>query len=254
LVYAISDDEVLVRLRKVFERLRKHNIKAKPAKCAFELTEIEYVGKVISAEGLTMSNKKKESVLNFPLPSTHKQLKSALGLFNYFRDFVKDHYTIVRPLNDLIPGYNKKSRNTKLYWNAEAKIAWSHIQQMIGNCPLLHFLQDDGQIVLTTDASKYGIGGYLTQMINNVECPIAFVSKSLNKAQIQWSKFLKEMYAIYIICMMLMHLLRDRSFKHRTDHLNILNLHLGRNPIVVRWDMALQELDLMKKWSPGLSK
>ena len=207
---------------------------------------MEYVGKVISAEGLTMSKKKKESVLNFPLPSTHKQLKSALGLFNYFRDFVKDHFTIVHPLNDLIPGYDKKSRNRKLNWNAEAKIAWSHFQQMIGNCPLLHFLQDEGQIVLTTDASKYGIGGYLTQVINNVECPIAFVSKSLNKAQIRWSTFLKEMYAIYIICMMLMHLLRDRSFIHRTDHKNLLNLHLGSNPMVVRSDMALQELDLLK--------
>ena len=72
---------------------------------------MEYVCKVISEEGLTMSKKKKESVLNFPLPTTHKQLKSALGLFNYFRDFVKDHSTIVRPLNDLIPGYDKKRRN-----------------------------------------------------------------------------------------------------------------------------------------------
>jgi transposase InsO family protein len=254
LVYGNTEKEFVGNLRKVFVRLRLHNVKIKPAKCEFGLSSLEYVGKVLSKEGLTMSKKKIDSVLNFPLPQTHKELKSAVGLFNYFRDFIKNQSDIARPLHQLLIGYDKKARNKKLNWNAEARIAFSHMQDMIAKCPLLHFLQKEGQIVLTTDASRYGIGGYLTQIIDNIECPIAFVSKSLNKAQIRWSTFLKEMYAIYIVCMMLMHLLRDREFIHRTDHLNIINLHLNSNPMVVRWDMALQELDLKKKWAPGTSK
>ena len=215
------------------------------------MPRVEYVGKVISTEGITMSQKKIQSVLDFPLPETHKELKSALGLFNYFRDFIRGQSDIARPLHGLIGDYNKNSRNKKLNWNGEARIAFSHMQEMIANCPLLYFLQDNGQIVLETDASQYGVGAYLFQMVNNKELPIAFVSKSLNKSQLRWSVLQKEAYSIFHACMQLMYLLRDRAFLLRTDHKNLTFLHENSNPMVVRWEMALQELDKLQVWIPG---
>jgi hypothetical protein len=210
--------------------------------------------KILSKDGLRMSQQKIDSCLNFPFPQTHKELKGALGLFNYFRDFVPGQSVIARPLNDLILGYEKKNSKKLLNWNAEARIAFSHMQEIIAQCPLLYFLQAEGQVVLATDTSRYGIGGYLSQWIIERECPIAFVSKSLNKAQIRWSTFQQEAYAIYFVCMALMHLIRDIEFILRTDHLNIIWLHDQSNPMVVSWDMALQELVLTKKWAAGTSK
>ena len=65
-----------------------------------------------------------------------------------------------------ILGYEKKNSKKLLNWNAEARIAFSHMQEMIAQCSLLYFLQEEGQVVKATDTSRYGIGGYLSQWIN----------------------------------------------------------------------------------------
>ena len=98
-----------------------------------------------------------------------------------------------------MPGYTKKTSQKMLLWNAEAKIAFHHMVNMIEKCPLLYFLQSEGQIVLETDASNYGVGRYLYQLVDGRELPIAFVSKSLSKSQGHWSVIQKEGYGIFYI-------------------------------------------------------
>jgi hypothetical protein len=106
----------------------RYHIKLKPTNCKFGLPAIEYCGRVISQNGLSMSEKKIASVINFPLPEFARQLKSALGLFNYFRDFVPNHSTIVQPLQALIPEYRRSNR---IVWNDEARLAFASIKQLI---------------------------------------------------------------------------------------------------------------------------
>ena len=84
----------------------------------------------------------------------------------------------------------------------------------------MHFLNDHAPISLQTDASDYGVGGYLFQVIDGKEIPIAFISKSLSKTQLRWSVIQKEAYAIYYSCTYLKCLLRDRKFTIFTDHRN----------------------------------
>jgi hypothetical protein len=88
IVYGSDMNQFVDRLRQVFMRFRQHHLFLKASKCHFGFTEIEYVGKVISENGLKVSQEKIRSVLDFPIPSVSKQLKSFLGLTNYFRDFV----------------------------------------------------------------------------------------------------------------------------------------------------------------------
>ena len=92
-----------------------------------------------------------------------------------------------------------------------------------------------------TDASDYGIGGYLFQTIDGKDYPVAFVSKSLSKSQIRWSTIQKEAYAIYHSCIFLQPLLRDGLFTIRTDHRNQLYIYNNSNPMIVRWYVALSE-------------
>ena len=74
----------------------------------------------------------------------------------------------------------------------------------------MHFMSDTAPITLHTDASDYGVGGYLFQTVDGIDQPVGFVSKSLNKSR-------KEAYGIFHSCMYLQSLLRDRLFKIRTD-------------------------------------
>ena len=80
-----TDIEFVSRLRLVFERFRKHNLYLKANKCYFGFKELEFVGKVLSEEGLKISRTKIQSVLDFPPPIVGKQLKSFLGTVNYLR-------------------------------------------------------------------------------------------------------------------------------------------------------------------------
>jgi hypothetical protein len=98
-VFGKDIDELVDRLRQVFERFRKHKIFLKPNKCFLGYAEIDYVGKVLSAEGLKMSQEKIRHVLDFPKPTISKQLKSFLGLVNYFHDFIRNASGVLYPLH-----------------------------------------------------------------------------------------------------------------------------------------------------------
>jgi hypothetical protein len=89
LIYARTHEEFLERLRKVFERLRKHKLTVNPTKCSFGMSEVEYVGHVINEKGLSFSHEKKEKVFNIPKPTIGKHLKSFIGCAEYFHSHIK---------------------------------------------------------------------------------------------------------------------------------------------------------------------
>ena len=101
-IYARDDDEFLERLELVFRRFRLKRLLIKAKKCKFDLPRIEYIGRVLSSEGVSMSKEKIEAVLNFPRPKDMTSLRALLGLANYFRLFVPEHSTIVAPLHRMI--------------------------------------------------------------------------------------------------------------------------------------------------------
>ena len=248
IVYGADMIEFVDRLRQIFMRFRKHHLFLKASKCHFGYTEIEYVGKVISENGLKMSQEKIRSVLDFPVPSVSKQLKSFLGLTNYFRDFVRNHSAIVKPLNSMLSNYSKTK---KVEWTKETLEAFESIKSEVAKCTTMHFINDTDPICLHTDASDYGIGGYLFQVVDGKEHPIAFVSKSLSLSQIRWAVIQKEAYAIFFVCMHLKSLLRDRKFTLRTDHRNLLYITENSNPMIVRWYMALSEYSFNLEFISG---
>ena len=119
-VFGRTTDEFIDRLREVFKRFRTHNLFLKAKLRYFGFAELDFVGKVLSEDGLKMSEKKIRSVLDFPKPILTKQLKSFLGTVNYFRAFVRNQSSIVHPLHQLILNYNKTK---KIVWTPEAD-AW----------------------------------------------------------------------------------------------------------------------------------
>ena len=98
-IFGNSPEDFVTRLRKFFSRIRLHKIILKPFKCYLGYADLQLFGKVISQEGLRMSQSKIQLVLDFPCPTVSKQLKSFLGLVNYFRDSIRNQSTIVRPLH-----------------------------------------------------------------------------------------------------------------------------------------------------------
>ena len=180
-VFGDRNIEFVSRLKLIFERFRKHNLYTKASKCFFGYSELEFVGKLVSEKGLQISRTKILSILNFPLPTVNKQLKSFLGTANYLRDFVQSYSTLSQPLHQLLTDYNKTRR---VVWTPESTAAFHEMKLAISKCTTMHFISDTAPITLHTDASDYGVGGCFFQTVDGKDQPVAFVSKSLNKSQI----------------------------------------------------------------------
>jgi len=250
IIHGGTEDEFIENLRKVFIRFRKYNVKLQPTKMHLGLSSIQFVGHTIDSSGLHFTQDKLDSVLNFQKPVYHAQLRSFLGLANYFRDHVKHHSSIVAPLQSLLDNYD---RRTKLNWTEETDMAWESIKHAIHACPKLFFMDGTSEVHLYTDASDYGIGAYLCQIINGKEVPIAFISKTLTKSQREkWSTPQKEAYAIYYALCKLEHLLLDREFIIHTDHKNLTYINDSVNAMVVRWKLYLQEYTFKIQYIKGL--
>jgi hypothetical protein len=100
LVYSKTRADHEKHLRMVLERLQKHQLYAKLSKCSFFVTEIEYLGHIISPNGMRPNPKLVEALQKFPRPTTLKELQSFLGLANYYRKFIKDYSSIATSLTD----------------------------------------------------------------------------------------------------------------------------------------------------------
>ena len=106
---------------------------------------------------------------------------------------MRNHSIIVKPLHDLIANYDKTRRIVR---TSETTATFHEMKLQVSRCSTMHFMSDTAPITLHTDASDYGVGGYLFQTVDGIEQPVAFVSKSLNKSQLRWSVIQKEAYGI----------------------------------------------------------
>jgi hypothetical protein len=226
IVHAQTGPELLANMRAVFDRMRKHKLLFHPKKARIGLKSVEYTGHVIDRTGISFSREKIQTLLDFPPPATKKLLKSFLGLANYYRDHIKDHSTLAAPLQRYIKNYTKREGNRPISLDSEGLEAFQAIKSRIERCPKLFFLDDTSPIILYTDASGYGAGGTLVQVIKtsdgkDMEVPIAFMSFSFQGGQLDWEVPQKECYAIYKFLCKFQYLLRDRHFIIKTDHKNI---------------------------------
>ena len=146
------------------------------------------MGRVIDEDGLSMSKEKIETVLNFPFPNEITSLRGFLDLANYFRQFVPFHSEMIKPLQMMVDP--KALKRAPIYWTPKGTIAFNETMIAVSRCPLIYFINDHSPIKLYTDASDYGIGGVLFQIVEDVWRPIAFISKSLSATQINWSKLM----------------------------------------------------------------
>ena len=107
-----------------------------------------------------------QSVLDFPLPTVGKQLKSFLGTVQYLRDFVRNHSIIVKPLYDLIACYDKIFR---IVLTLETTALFHEMKLQVSKCSTMHFMSGTAPIMLHTNASEYGLSGYLFQTVDRID-------------------------------------------------------------------------------------
>ena len=178
LVAGKTEQEHLTNLAQVLERLDSAGMKLKKEKCAFCLPQVEYLGHIISAEGLCPAVSKVKAIKEAPKPSSLSKLKSFLGLVNYYAKFLPDSATILVPLYKLL-------RNSEPWrWDKEQQVAFEKIKEMLIAPNLLVHFDENKPLMLSCDASPYGVGAVLSHLMDSQsDKPIAYVSRSLSTVE-----------------------------------------------------------------------
>ena len=211
IVLGTDFDNTLSSLRKVFVRFREHNLKLKPRKCSFFKEEVEFLGKLVSGSGVSISPDKLQAVEQWPTPSNAKELLSFLGFMNYHRNHIKDFAKVSADLYALV--------HADLFiWTSRHQACFETLKQLAISAPMLSHPSPDGLFILDTDASGTQIGAALSQVQNGEIKPICFASHVLLKQHRNYCTIRKELLAIIKFCRQFRHFLLGRFFYIRTDH------------------------------------
>ena len=125
IIFSSSFEEHLRHLDMVLTRLREKNLKLSPEKCYFIQERVNFLGHIVSSQGIETDPAKIEKILNWPTPSNAKELRSFIAFAGYYHRFVKDFSKITRPLSELIPGTSKKKKKITKEW------VWKDEQQKV---------------------------------------------------------------------------------------------------------------------------
>lgn len=189
-VFSRTRTEHLVHLRRVFEILREEQLFARPSKCHFAQSEIRFLGHIISGEGVRVDPDKTAAVSNWSQPQNPKDLQRFLGLAGYYRRFVRGYADLVLPLSDLLKAKVEWS------WSSAQERAFTSIKAALVSAPLLRLPDMSLPFQVTTDASKYCVGGVLSQIVNGFDHPVGFYSRKLSDTESRWPAHEQELYAI----------------------------------------------------------
>lgn len=176
----------------VLQRLRDNDLFAKPEKCFFEQSSIEYLGMIISQGHVKMDPAKLAGVLDWPAPKKVKQVQAFLGFANFYRRFIKDFAKFARPLTILT------RKDQPWVWGSEQQEAFEGLKKAFTSAPILRIPDDVNPFRLETDASDFATGAVLSQLDPDDKLwhPVAFYSKSLNPAERNYEIYDKELLAI----------------------------------------------------------
>lgn len=247
LVFSTSPQEHAENLEKILKALAKFNLKIQLDKCEFMKKECAFLGHII-ADGIIKPNPEKiRAIKQWPIPKNEKELRGFLGTLGYYRKFIRDFAKIVKPLTAQL----RKGEN--LNHTKEFIETFERCKQILTTSDVLQRPDFSKPFVLTTDASNFAIGSVLSQGPIGRDKPVAFFSRTLSKAEENYSTIEKELLAIVASCKYFRPYLFGKKFTLFTDHQPLVYIYNMKNPSskLVRWRLSLEEFDYEIKYRKG---
>ncbi|GBN58964.1 Retrovirus-related Pol polyprotein from transposon 17.6, partial [Araneus ventricosus] len=199
------------KLKKVFQIARESGLKLNKDKA---VSELQYLGHIISPDGVSPDPKKVSAITDFPVPTSKQELMRFLGMATYLMKFVPKFSQETSILRDLL------KKDTNWLWDSHHNEAFLRVKDLLQSTTVLKFFDKDKPIVLSVDASSFGIGGILLQKGQ----PVAYTSATLSEAQTRYSQIEKELLAIVHACEHFHYYVFGQHVEIETDHKPLLGL------------------------------
>ena len=242
IIYSRSEKEHLENLEEIFTRLRAAGLKLKLEKFCFFKKHTQYLGHLLSAEGIQPLPEKLESIAKMPAPKNPKEVKQFLGLVGYYRKFVPRFADISSVLTHL---------TTKM-WNSNGPLNAKTV--FLQQAPILKYPDSQASYTLYTDTSKYAYEGILKQHSNGTDHPIIYVSGLFGGSQLNWATLTKEAHAIYMSVKKLSFYIDTAKTTVKSDHLPLKKFLEKKtlNSKVNNWAVELESQNITFEDIPGI--
>lgn len=242
LIFSKTLEEHKEHVHKVLKKLQDAKLLVEPEKSKFHVQEVDFLGHTIRPNEISMEKSKVEAVKDWPQPKNVKDVQSFLGFANYYRRFIKDFGKIATPLHELT------RKDNKWEWDNEAQEAFTQIKESILSEPVLATFDPDKPVELETDASDFALGAQVGQRDEDGKLhPIAFYSKKLHGAELNYPIYDKEFLAIINGFKNFRHYMSGSQHRVKvfTDHKNIAHFATTQqlNARQIRWAEYLSEFD-----------
>ena len=219
-VFSRTFQEHLSHLRLVFDCLRTAGLKLKPSKCSFFKTEMEFLGHHVSQSGIAPLPGKVDAIRHMTQPTSLRDIQVFLGMVGYYRQFIPHFSELAEPLVRLL------IKEVPFVWDEEQDSAFNALREALASSPVLVHPDFDKPFVLFTDASNVAVGAILAQLDENkVDHPIAYFSKTLSKAERNYSVTERECLAVLLAIKQFRPFLYGTHFTIVTDHSSLCWLH-----------------------------
>ena len=199
-------------LKNVMYRLQKFGLRLNEAKCKFFQSELEFLSHVVTPAGIRPTEQRVDKILKAPTPKNKSELKSFLGLMTYNAKFIPSVASILHPLYQLL------RKDSRWKWTAKCQEAFDKGKELVSKSLVLVHYGVHKSIKLYCDASPYGVGACLMHVVDGVERPVAFASRTLSVAEQKYAQVEREALGIIFGVKRFNQYLYGRSFILATDH------------------------------------
>lgn len=194
LIYSNTLEEHVQHVRKILEKLIENGLYVKLEKSQFHVQEINFLGYVITPEGISMEPSRIATIVEWPVPKSMHDVQVFLGFTNFYRRFVEAYSRVTLPITKLL------KKDTPFEWTSEAQSAFDRLKSLFTSAPILRHFDPDLPVHLHTDASGFAISGIISQVHNGQLHPVAFWSQKSNPAECNYDIHDRELLAI-VSCM-----------------------------------------------------
>ncbi|GFX69855.1 retrovirus-related Pol polyprotein from transposon 17.6 [Trichonephila clavipes] len=239
-----SFNEHLDHLNQVFTLLRDAGLTLNKDKCHFARDKLKYLGIVISKEGIEADHSKVKAITEMKPPKNSKEVSKFLGIAGWYQKFIPQYADICEPL------YRFKKKEAKFNWSTEAQDSFDKIKRALTEALVLQLPNFTEQFNLFTDATGVGIGAVLNQNHR----PIAFASRTLNKAERNYTVTERECLVVIWALNKFKTYFGSLPVKVITDHTALTKLTNGKNlsSRMIRWAFKLSEFNIEWEHRPGV--